>query len=88
MKRRGRALRRRYGRAADWTSPYAQEISAVEKELQRRGYKDAARHAHYFVTRGHDLAQLLETEKKYGKFPVSSPAGPLTRKRTHPRYRR
>lgn len=81
MKRRGRALRRRYGRADG-----GDEVARVEALLRARGYKKPAEHARSFVSHGYDAAQLLHTEVKYGKFPVSSPMGPLARKRTHPRY--
>jgi hypothetical protein len=70
-------LRRRYGRSQMQKT----EAVRIYAELRSRGFKEPAAHADAFVAGGYTLAQLLATEAKYGRFPLSSPAGPLVRKR-------
>jgi hypothetical protein len=67
-------LRRRYGRSR------AHQLE-VEELLRARGYREPDRHARAFVNSGFDAPQLLEAERRAGRFPRSSPMGPLVSRR-------
>jgi hypothetical protein len=52
----------------------------LEVLLSARGFRDVGAHAQAFVMGGYRASDLLRTERQQGRFPVSSPAGPLVRR--------